>query len=86
MFSVILFVFSFLLSTAFGNECPAGYTMEGCPEGTREMNGCCPIPKKSGWGKSTGAGGCKSGLVIEGGHCCWPEQAFVGGKCIGTPK
>ena len=88
MFSVILFVFGMFVSSAFGNECPAGYTMEGCEERglIRDVIGCCEKPKKSGWGKKVSTIGCKSGLVVEGGHCCWPDQGWANGKCLGKPK
>jgi len=37
------------------------------------------------WGKRKGSGGCKSGLVVEDGYCCWPGQGW-GGSCIGDPE
>ena len=76
--------------------CPAGKTRDGCEERglTRDGIGCCAKPKKvkprrktyGKWGKRKGSGGCKSGLVVEDGYCCWSGQAFVDGKCIGEPE
>jgi len=30
--------------------------------------------------------GCVDGLEVNGGHCCWPGQAWASGACIGEPE
>ena len=86
MLSMLLFCLGFFVGPSFADDCPSGKTRDGCAPGTRDQIGCCPIPKKSSWGKAASSSGCKSGLVVEGGHCCWPDQAWSGSACVGTPK
>lgn len=85
MLAFLLFYLSIFVGPSFAQDCPDGKTRDGCPEGTRDQIGCCPIPKPSGWGKKASSVGCKKGLVVEDGYCCWKGQGW-GGKCIGTPK
>ena len=85
MLSMLLFCLGFFIGPSFAEDCPAGKTRDGCAPGTRDQIGCCPIPKKSSWGKAASSSGCKSGLVVEDGYCCWPGQGW-GGSCIGDPE
>ena len=39
----------------------------------------------AGWGGAAAGAGCATGLIAEGGRCCWPGQGSDGSRCIGTP-
>ena len=41
--------------------------------------------ERPGWGEYA-VYTCKSGLMEEQGHCCWPGQGWTGSACVGTPQ
>jgi hypothetical protein len=54
-------------------SCPRGFAVSG--------NGCVHADPTAVRADGT----CARGKVPKSGHCCWPEQVWTEGGCLGVP-